>query len=238
MKRWTIKSVAVAVTVLAVAAPAVAAKGVITEVNPSGVGGIVVTEPREAGGREIGLRTGDAIRFRGETAGATVGDLVSFDVVLEADPAGGPIAVDVRLDVRAALVEGTVRGGFMVRSGQVLVVRGGGVVNGTILVKGGTLVLMDGARVTGQIRAQRRASVVIADHASLGRGFDMDDSYFTVRSPNVFQGGLLAQGYCVKCKAKKEMSDATEVVMKNQRRAERGTCPTCGTGMFRILGKA
>jgi len=48
----------------------------------------------------------------------------------------------------------------------------------------------------------------------------------------------MAEGYCVKCKAKKEMQAATEVVMKNQRRALKGTCPDCGTGMFKILGKA
>ena len=46
------------------------------------------------------------------------------------------------------------------------------------------------------------------------------------------------EGYCVKCKAKKEIKGGAEVVMKNQRKAIKGTCPTCGTGMFRILGKA
>ena len=48
----------------------------------------------------------------------------------------------------------------------------------------------------------------------------------------------MAEAYCVKCKAKREMKDSAEVVMKNQRRALKGTCPTCGTGMFKILGKA
>ena len=47
----------------------------------------------------------------------------------------------------------------------------------------------------------------------------------------------MTQGYCVKCKAKKEMKDAKEVVMKNKRRAMKGKCPSCGTSMFRILGK-
>jgi len=46
------------------------------------------------------------------------------------------------------------------------------------------------------------------------------------------------EGYCVKCKAKKEIKDGAEVTMKNGRKAMKGTCPTCGTGMFRILGKA
>jgi hypothetical protein len=44
------------------------------------------------------------------------------------------------------------------------------------------------------------------------------------------------EGYCVKCKAKKEIKDAKEVTMKNGRKALQGKCPTCGTGMFKILG--
>ena len=47
----------------------------------------------------------------------------------------------------------------------------------------------------------------------------------------------MAEGYCVKCKAKKEMNDAEEVVMKNKRKAMKGSCPDCGTKMFRIMGK-
>jgi len=47
----------------------------------------------------------------------------------------------------------------------------------------------------------------------------------------------MAQGYCVKCKAKKEMKDAKEVTMKNKRKAMKSQCPTCGTNMFCILGK-
>ena len=46
------------------------------------------------------------------------------------------------------------------------------------------------------------------------------------------------EGYCVKCKSKREISNAAEIVMKNGRKAMKGSCPTCGTGMFRILGKA
>ncbi len=48
----------------------------------------------------------------------------------------------------------------------------------------------------------------------------------------------MAEGYCVKCKAKREMVDAEEVVMKNKRRAMKGKCANCGTGMYKILGKA
>jgi hypothetical protein len=44
------------------------------------------------------------------------------------------------------------------------------------------------------------------------------------------------EAYCVKCKAKKEMNDPIEVVLKNGRRAMQGKCPVCGTKLSRILG--
>jgi len=43
------------------------------------------------------------------------------------------------------------------------------------------------------------------------------------------------QGYCVKCKTKREISEGNEVTMKNGRKAMKGKCPNCGTGMYRIL---
>jgi hypothetical protein len=50
----------------------------------------------------------------------------------------------------------------------------------------------------------------------------------------------MPEAYCVKCKAKREMKDAKEVSMKGkggkERAALKGTCPVCGTGMFKILG--
>jgi uncharacterized Zn finger protein (UPF0148 family) len=46
----------------------------------------------------------------------------------------------------------------------------------------------------------------------------------------------MPEGYCVKCKSKKEISDGVEEVMKNGRKAIKGRCPTCGTVMFKILG--
>lgn len=52
----------------------------------------------------------------------------------------------------------------------------------------------------------------------------------------------MAEAYCVKCRAKQEIQDEKEIVMKGKggtkRRALTGTCPKCGTKMFRILGKA
>ena len=47
---------------------------------------------------------------------------------------------------------------------------------------------------------------------------------------------LMPEGYCVKCKASKEIAETVEVVMKNGRKAIKGKCPTCGTVMFKILG--
>jgi hypothetical protein len=52
----------------------------------------------------------------------------------------------------------------------------------------------------------------------------------------------MAEGYCVKCKAKSEMKDAKEVEMNGKggtkRRAMTGTCVKCSTKMFKILGKS
>jgi len=42
------------------------------------------------------------------------------------------------------------------------------------------------------------------------------------------------QAYCVKCKAKREMRNPAATVMKNKKPATTGTCPVCGTKMFRI----
>lgn len=47
---------------------------------------------------------------------------------------------------------------------------------------------------------------------------------------------FMPEGYCVKCKAKKEIAEGVEEVMKNGRRAIKGKCPSCGTVMFKILG--
>ncbi len=43
--------------------------------------------------------------------------------------------------------------------------------------------------------------------------------------------------YCMKCKQKREMKDTLTVTMKNGRKALKGKCTVCGTGMYKILGK-
>jgi len=52
--------------------------------------------------------------------------------------------------------------------------------------------------------------------------------------PPYKKGGEQMQAYCMKCRAKKEMKDAKAITMKNGRPATQGTCPVCGTKMFKI----
>ena len=47
----------------------------------------------------------------------------------------------------------------------------------------------------------------------------------------------MAQAYCVKCRANREIQSPTQVTLKNGRPATQGTCPVCKTRVFRI-GKA
>ncbi len=49
------------------------------------------------------------------------------------------------------------------------------------------------------------------------------------------------EGYCVKCKSKVRVTNG-EYVIKNVRgkrtKFAKGTCPHCGTAVWRVLGKA
>ena len=45
-----------------------------------------------------------------------------------------------------------------------------------------------------------------------------------------------ATGYCMKCKTSREITNAQPITMKNGRPATEGTCPVCGTRMFKIGG--
>ena len=47
----------------------------------------------------------------------------------------------------------------------------------------------------------------------------------------------MAEAYCVKCKAKREVKDAEQVTMKNGKHALKGKCPVCGTSVFKIGGE-
>lgn len=49
---------------------------------------------------------------------------------------------------------------------------------------------------------------------------------------------MATSAYCVKCKEKREMTNEQQVTMKNGKPAVKGTCPVCGTGMYRIGASA
>lgn len=42
-------------------------------------------------------------------------------------------------------------------------------------------------------------------------------------------------GYCVKCRAKRDIKDPKPIITKNGRHAIKGHCPVCGTGMIRFV---
>jgi hypothetical protein len=44
------------------------------------------------------------------------------------------------------------------------------------------------------------------------------------------------EGYCVRCKSKREIKNPKQVTMKNGRRATKGTCGVCKSGIYRIGG--
>ena len=46
----------------------------------------------------------------------------------------------------------------------------------------------------------------------------------------------MSTAYCVKCKEKRDVSNPEQVTMKNGRKALKGTCPVCGTKVFKIGG--
>jgi hypothetical protein len=45
---------------------------------------------------------------------------------------------------------------------------------------------------------------------------------------------VTATGYCMKCKAQREIKNAKQITMKNGRTATQGTCSVCGTKVFKI----
>jgi len=45
------------------------------------------------------------------------------------------------------------------------------------------------------------------------------------------------QGYCVKCKATRNMVQVQIVTTQNNRKAAKGKCPVCGTTMNKFLPK-
>lgn len=44
----------------------------------------------------------------------------------------------------------------------------------------------------------------------------------------------MVEGYCVKCRSKREMNNAVQTTMKNGKPAIKGDCGKCTTKMFKI----
>jgi DNA-directed RNA polymerase subunit RPC12/RpoP len=45
---------------------------------------------------------------------------------------------------------------------------------------------------------------------------------------------MAVQGYCLKCKKQVDIVGASQITMKNGKPAITGTCPNCGTKIFKI----
>lgn len=45
------------------------------------------------------------------------------------------------------------------------------------------------------------------------------------------------QGYCLKCREKRELKDPKEVTLKNGRQATQGACAVCGTKITVMGGR-
>jgi Zn finger protein HypA/HybF involved in hydrogenase expression len=50
----------------------------------------------------------------------------------------------------------------------------------------------------------------------------------------------MPEGRCMKCKKQVQIKDPKEIIIKGKAKmkAVKGTCPKCGTGVYRIIGKA
>ena len=42
------------------------------------------------------------------------------------------------------------------------------------------------------------------------------------------------EGYCVRCRAQREIKNGKAITMKNGKPATKGVCLTCGASMYRI----
>ncbi len=81
---------------------------------------------------------------------------------------------------------------------------------------------------TGRTRRDRTGTVLATAAPRAGRAAPGDEESGVAESYN---------GYCVKCKEKRDF-DGEVKVSESGRRMAQGTCPVCGTKMNRILGKA
>jgi hypothetical protein len=53
--------------------------------------------------------------------------------------------------------------------------------------------------------------------------------------PARLRSKFMEEGYCVKCREKREIKDIERVEMENGRKALKGVCPVCGTKITRFV---
>ena len=99
------------------------------------------------------------------------------------------------------------------------------------------LISNDGSWGVHRPLGPRPGRLVVENLSWTGAGKDNGASYLVTTRTQKPTTMPAVQGYCVKCKTKRDIKDAKEVEMANGRKAMKGTCPVCGTGMFKILGK-
>jgi cytoskeletal protein CcmA (bactofilin family) len=89
---------------------------------------------------------------------------------------------------------------------------------------------------TAVVRAHVRAAALAVDEGASVSGLietgpvSLDEEW--PEAPGVEAG----EAYCVRCKAKRPVTGAEEVTLRNGRAAVEGTCAVCGTKVFRMLG--
>ena len=86
-----------------------------------------------------------------------------------------------------------------------------------------------------------RGTILLANDGHFSYGSKWQAVQSSLSLDRWYMGDFSSAEYTINIelgKDKKEIKDAAEVTMKNGRKAMKGKCPTCGTGMFRILGKS
>lgn len=49
---------------------------------------------------------------------------------------------------------------------------------------------------------------------------------------------MATEGYCMKCRQKRELKNENQTTLKNGRPAIEGQCSVCGTKVVKLVGKA
>lgn len=141
----------------------------------------------------------------------------------------GSVTGEVLCQGTLLVAEGATSAG-RVRAGAVDV---NGHVDGAVRCSG-RMRLAGTAVVTAGIRA---AALVVEAGASL-RGHVETGPVSLDEEWTDGPGAASAEAYCVRCKVKRPMNGGEAVTLRNGRAAIEGTCPECGTKVFRMVGGA